>query len=65
MRQSQARRRVVHRALATGRPTDWDHQPPVRPDYVRGDFWSALERGRLAGPEGDAGSVRATRATAS
>lgn len=65
VRQSQARRRVVHRALATGRPTDWDHQPPVRPDYVRGDFWSALERGRLAGPEGDAGSVRATRATAS
>ncbi|GAA1735109.1 choline-sulfatase [Aeromicrobium alkaliterrae] len=65
VRQSQARRRVVHRALASGRPTEWDHQPPVRPDYVRGDFWSALERGRIAGPEGDRPTATATRASGS
>lgn len=44
---SQGRRRVVHEALSSGTPTAWDHQPPHRPDYVRGDFWTALERGRV------------------
>src|SRR5262249_28127898 len=47
---SQRRRRLVARALATGRQTVWDSAPPddSRDRYVRGpDFWPPFERARL------------------
>ncbi len=47
VRESQQRRRLVHRALSTGRRTDWDHEPGTGGRYVRGDFWTALETGRI------------------
>lgn len=47
---SQQQRRLVHRALVSGRRTTWDHAPAdaSSEQYVRGDFWTAIERGRLA-----------------
>ena len=47
---SQDRRRLVGEALATGTSVVWDHAPQDQSAsrYVRGDFWSALARGRLA-----------------
>ncbi|GAA2179436.1 choline-sulfatase [Leucobacter tardus] len=44
---SQARRRLVAAALQTGRARHWDFDPDPEQRYVRGDFWDALERGRL------------------
>lgn len=46
---SQRRRRLVREALDHGRPTSWDHAPADRSadTYVRGDFWTAIQRGRL------------------
>lgn len=51
---SQQRRRFVVEALNHGAVTDWDHRPADDSGrrYVRGDFWSALRRGRLAPPRG-------------
>ncbi|MFT4189267.1 MAG: choline-sulfatase [Aeromicrobium sp.] len=52
VRRSQRRRQAVQRALSTGQPHAWDHAPAARgDDYVRGDFWAALEHGRLPAPE--------------
>jgi choline-sulfatase len=52
---SQSSRRLVARALATGRITRWDHlAPDDTPDRYIGtgrDFWSALEQSRLAGDD--------------
>jgi choline-sulfatase len=50
---SQEERRRVHAALTTGRPHSWDHAPRDRSaeQYVRGDFWTAIERGRLGVPD--------------
>lgn len=47
VRTSQQNRHLLHRAMNEGRPADWDHQPPPTEGYVRGDFWTALERGHL------------------
>jgi choline-sulfatase len=49
VRASQARRRIVAQALATGRATKWDH-PAGRRRYIDtgDDFWSTLERARRA-----------------
>jgi hypothetical protein len=49
VRRSQEARRLVHAALMTGRPTAWDHEPRDRSSeaYLRGDFWTAIEHGRL------------------
>ena len=48
VRASQQRRRIVRHALAQGTEHVWDHAPGGRADdYVRGDFWGALERGRI------------------
>jgi choline-sulfatase len=49
VRRSQEDRRLVHAALGRGRRTTWDHVPRDRAAdaYVRGDFWTAIERGRL------------------
>ncbi|MDO9356332.1 MAG: choline-sulfatase [Solirubrobacteraceae bacterium] len=46
---SQRRRRLVREALDHGEPTPWDHVPMDRGSqtYVRGDFWTAINRGRL------------------
>ncbi len=50
MLRSQQARRLVHQALVSGRRTTWDHAPAdaSSEQYVRGDFWTAIERGRLA-----------------
>ncbi|MDO8212047.1 choline-sulfatase [Conexibacter sp. CPCC 206217] len=50
VRRSQEQRRLVHAALTSGRRTAWDHAPAdgSADTYVRGDFWTAIERGRLA-----------------
>lgn len=49
VRESQHRRRLVAAALATGRRTVWDHEPPGQAaDYVRGDFWRAIQAGHLS-----------------
>jgi choline-sulfatase len=49
VRESQRRRRVVARALATGRIAKWDH-PEGSGRYIDtgDDFWSTLERSRRA-----------------
>ena len=49
VRASQDRRRLIAGALAVGLPTAWDHEHAELSSarYVRGDFWGALERGRL------------------
>lgn len=48
VRDSQRRRQVVRQALSQGQQHEWDHAPGGRgDDYVRGDFWRALERGRI------------------
>ena len=47
IRSSQQERRLVRSALATGEVRHWDHEPTDRTRYVRGDFWSALGRGRI------------------
>lgn len=47
---SQARRRLVAAALQTGRARHWDFDPDPEQRYVRGDFWDALERGKLPDP---------------
>jgi choline-sulfatase len=49
IRSSQRARRLVRGALATGEMRPWDHEPTDPTRYVRGDFWSALERGRIPG----------------
>ena len=47
IRESQRRRRVVARALATGRIQKWDHPAGARRYIDTGDdFWSTLERSR-------------------
>jgi choline-sulfatase len=48
--ESQQERRLVHQALTTGRVTSWDHPPRDRSaeQYVRHDFWTSIQRGRLA-----------------
>lgn len=51
VRASQDRRRLVSRALATGRTRPWDLDPDPEQRYVRGDFWAALDHGRIADPE--------------
>lgn len=52
IRASQRDRSVVYRALSTGTPTQWDHEPTVgsAQAYVRGDFWGALQYGKIPGP---------------
>ncbi|TWP37008.1 choline-sulfatase [Leekyejoonella antrihumi] len=47
VRVSQRRRQLVSRALATGSVRHWDFDPAPEQRYVRGDFWSSLERGRI------------------
>ena len=49
VRASQRRRRIVARALATGRIAKWDH-PEGSGRYIDtgDDFWSTLERARKA-----------------
>lgn len=48
---SQADRRIVRHALAQGQVTDWDNVPldDSAHRYVRGDFWSSVDAGRLSG----------------
>jgi choline-sulfatase len=61
VRSSQRARRLVRSALATGEERHWDHEPTDPTAYVRGDFWSALERGRIsarAEVQGEAGGTR-------
>jgi choline-sulfatase len=49
VRASQRRRRIVARALATGRVSSWDHPEGSRRYIDTGDdFWSTLERSRRA-----------------
>jgi choline-sulfatase len=49
VRASQRRRRIVARALATGRIAKWDHPEGSRRYIDTGDdFWSTLERSRKA-----------------
>jgi choline-sulfatase len=49
VRESQRRRRIVARALATGRVAKWDHPEGSRRYIDTGDdFWSTLERSRKA-----------------
>jgi choline-sulfatase len=49
VRDSQRRRRIVARALATGRVARWDHPEGSRRYIDTGDdFWSTLERSRKA-----------------
>jgi Choline sulfatase enzyme C terminal len=47
VRLSQQRRRLVARALATGRLAKWDH-PEGDARYIDSgdDFWTTIERGR-------------------
>ncbi len=47
VRISQERRRVVQSALARGEASDWDYEPNPSNSYVRGDFWTAIETGRI------------------
>ncbi|WP_120002884.1 choline-sulfatase [Nesterenkonia muleiensis] len=47
VRSSQRRRRLASRALATGKTRPWDFDPDPEQRYVRGDFWNALERGKI------------------
>ncbi len=51
VRQSQRERRLVSRALRQGRPTSWDHQPPVDAgtQYIRNreDMYELQRRARL------------------
>lgn len=56
---SQADRRIVRNALCQGQVTDWDNVPldDSARRYVRGDFWGAVNAGRLSG-EADADVVQ-------
>lgn len=45
---SQTRRRLVAEALRRGRTHPWDFTPEPEQRYVRGDFWGALEYGKIA-----------------
>ncbi|WP_258934707.1 hypothetical protein [Nesterenkonia pannonica] len=47
---SQRRRQLVAGALATGQHRAFDFAPGPEQRYVRGDFWSALEHGKIADP---------------
>jgi len=60
---SQQRRRFVVEALSRGAAAAWDHRTADDSGsrYVRGDFWSALSRGRLAGPSDRPEDDEATR----
>ncbi|MGX6447274.1 choline-sulfatase [Patulibacter sp. S7RM1-6] len=60
---SQRRRRLVRRALETGRRESWDHAPRDRSaeQYVRGDFWTAIDGGQLRGPEEGTATVAGER----
>lgn len=52
VRASQRRRRLVHGALSQGAAPGWDHAPASRgDDFVRGNFWSALDNGTIRAPE--------------
>ncbi|MGO1971671.1 MAG: choline-sulfatase [Propionibacteriaceae bacterium] len=51
VRASQARRRLVSRALATGKVRHWDLDPDPEQRYVRGDFWAALDHGKIVDPD--------------
>ena len=44
---SQDRRRFVAGALQSGASRPWDYAPEPRQRYVRGDFWGALDYGRI------------------
>ena len=44
---SQRRRQLVSTALATGVARHWDVNPDEPQRYVRGDFWGALEYGKI------------------
>lgn len=44
---SQRRRQLVSSALATGVTRHWDVNPDEPQRYVRGDFWGALEYGKI------------------
>ena len=48
---SQAKRRLVARALSRGAARHWDFAPEPEQRYVRGDFWDALDYGRV--PDAD------------
>ncbi|GAA1724468.1 choline-sulfatase [Brachybacterium phenoliresistens] len=48
---SQARRRLVAGALGRGRRRPWDLVPEEEQRYVRGDFWGALEHGKIPDPQ--------------
>ncbi|WP_146339956.1 choline-sulfatase [Nesterenkonia sp. NBAIMH1] len=47
---SQRRRQLVADALATGEHRAFDFAPSPEQRYVRGDFWSALEHGKISDP---------------
>ncbi|WP_375000617.1 choline-sulfatase [Aeromicrobium sp. CTD01-1L150] len=47
VRESQQRRLYVQQALARGAATSWEHVPVDPTRYVRGDFWTALNTGRI------------------
>ncbi|RBP65007.1 choline-sulfatase [Brevibacterium sanguinis] len=47
---SQDRRRLVQHALGQGRVHHWDFSPVPEQRYVRGDFWNALEYGKIPDP---------------
>lgn len=53
VKKSQSRRRTVQRALTKGSPNAWDHEPPVQDNYVRGDFWTAVNRRRIPAEDQD------------
>jgi len=44
---SQATRRLVAESLQQGTVRHWDFNPEPEQRYVRGDFWSALEHGKI------------------
>lgn len=52
VRESQRQRRLVQEALARGREAAWDYEPSLPSPYVRGDFWTAIARGRIPAPGG-------------
>jgi len=52
VRGSQRQRRFVQGALARGATVDWDYEPSLPSPYVRGDFWTAIARGRIPSGEG-------------
>ncbi|WP_102159686.1 choline-sulfatase [Zhihengliuella halotolerans] len=47
---SQATRRLVAESLQQGKVRHWDFNPEPEQRYVRGDFWGALEYGKIPDP---------------